>query len=52
MVYTSDSSDGTRAAGATEDDGHLEPPLIDPGTAKAVQSELDTGARASDPDKG
>jgi hypothetical protein len=48
LVYTSDSGDGPGNA----DGDHLEQPLIDPATVKAVASETATSGRAADPDKG
>jgi hypothetical protein len=50
VVFTSDSSDGPAVPGT--DTGPLEQPLIDPGTVKAVRSELETGQAAAEPDKG
>jgi hypothetical protein len=54
LVFTSDSGDGhpDGAAAGSGDDGHLEQPLIDPGTVKAVRSEMETGRAAADPDNG
>jgi hypothetical protein len=58
LVYTSDSDSesdsgsGTGPGGGADEQGHLEQPLIDPGTVKAVQSEMATGQAAADTDKG
>ncbi|HYO39427.1 MAG TPA: hypothetical protein VER39_07210 [Nocardioidaceae bacterium] len=52
LVYTSDSSDGPAPTEAAGDPGHLEQPLLDPSLAEVVQSELGTGPRAADPERG
>jgi hypothetical protein len=62
LVFTSDSSDGPVAtspdgsvdasAASGDETDHLEQPLIDPATAKTVQSQLETGLSAANPDNG